>query len=101
MMSRKVVISKTAEQRLEKLFKYLIENWTQKVKSDFVKKLDNKIILLKEYPESFPESEKKKGLRKCVITKHTTMFYEFNSNQINIITFFDTRQNPEKLKSDL
>lgn len=100
-MSRKVVISKTAEQRLEKLFKYLIENWTQKVKSDFVKKLDNKIILLKEYPESFPESEKKKGLRKCVITKHTTMFYEFNSNQINIITFFDTRQNPEKLKSDL
>ena len=100
-MSRKVIISKTAEKRLNDLFKYLLENWSQKVKSDFIKKLDNKIILLKEHPEGYPESEKEKGLRKCVITKQITMFYRFNSKQINIITFFDTRQNPDKLKTDL
>lgn len=100
-MSRKVIISKTAENRLNDLFKYLLENWSQKVKSDFIKKLDNKIILLKKHSEGFPESEKEKGLRKCVITKQTTMFYRFNSRQIKIITFFDTRQNPKKLKKDL
>ena len=100
-MKRKVIISKTAEKRLEELFKYLLENWSQKVKSDFIKKLDDKINLIKEHPEVFPESEKEKGLRKCVITKQMTMFYRFNSKQISIITFFDTRQNPEKLKKDI
>ncbi len=100
-MSRKVIISKTAEKRLNELFKYFLENWSQKVKSDFINKLDSKITLLKKHPESFPESEKQKGLRKCVITKQTTMFYRFNSQQIIIITFFDTRQNPEKINEDL
>lgn len=100
-MSRKVIISKTAEKRLNELFTYLLENWSQKVKSDFIKKLDSKISLLKEHPEGFPESEKEKGLRKCVISKQTTMFFRFNSQQIKIITFFDTRQSPEKINKDL
>jgi len=100
-MSRKVIISKTAEKRLNELFNYLLENWSQKVKSDFIKKLDSKIILVQEHPEGFPESEKEKGLRKCVITKQITMFYRFNSESIKIITFFDTRQNPEKINVDL
>jgi plasmid stabilization system protein ParE len=100
-MDRKVIISKTAEKRLEELFKYLLENWSQKIKLNFIKKLDDKIRLIKQHPEAFPESEKEKGLRKCVITRHTTMFYRFNSKQISIITFFDTRQNPKKLKEDL
>ncbi len=100
-MERKVIISKTAEKRLEKLFEYLIENWSLKVKIDFVKKLDNKIDLLKSHPNGFPKSIKEKGLRKCVITKQTTLFYKFDSERIYIITVFDTRQNPEKLKEDL
>ena len=100
-MNRKVIISKTAKKRLNELFIYLLENWSQKIKSDFIKKLDSKIILLREHPEGFPESEKEKGLRKCVITKQITMFYRFNSEHIKIITFFDTRQNPEKINKDL
>ena len=80
-MNRKVIISKTAEKRLNELFIYLLENWSQKIKSDFIKKLDSKIILLREHPEGFPESEKEKGLRKCVITKQITMFYRFNRKE--------------------
>jgi len=68
-MNRKVIISRTAERKLEKLFNYLIKNWSLKVKSDFIKKLDKKIELIKTHPEGFPESKKAKGLRKCVITK--------------------------------
>ena len=100
-MERKVIISKTAEKKLKNLFEYLIENWSLKVKMDFVKKLDNKINLLKTHPDGFPESGKLKGLRKCVITKQTTLFYKFDSERINVITIFDTRQDPEKLKEEL
>lgn len=100
-MSRKVVISKTAEKKLNKLFDYLISEWSIKVKNDFVEKLDYSIEVIKIQSEIFPESIKGKGLRKCVITKQTTLYYRFNSKRINIVTLFDTRQNPNKLDKQI
>lgn len=96
-MKRNAVISQTAEIKLKQLFSYLEENWSVKVKSDFVRKLDENIERIREQPETFPESLTRKGLRKCVITKHTAMYYRFNSRQIKIVTIFDNRQDPNKL----
>jgi len=100
-LSRKVIISKTAEKKLEKLFEYLILEWSDKVKRDFVKKLAKSIELIKNQPEIFPESIKGNGLRKCVITKQTTIYYRYNSKQINIIIVFDTRQNPNAIDKEI
>ncbi|WP_417289891.1 type II toxin-antitoxin system RelE/ParE family toxin [Corallibacter sp.] len=100
-MSRKVVISKTAERKLEKLFEYLIKEWSLKVKKDFVEKLDSSIEIIKNQPEIFPESKKGKSLRKCVVTKQTTIYYRYNSKRINIVTLFDTRQDPNKLDKEI
>lgn len=100
-MERKVVISRTAEKKLEKLFDYLTEKWSEKVKNEFVKKLDHNIKIIRVQPEIFPESKKGKKLRRCVITKQTTLYYRFNSKQINVVTIFDTRQNPIKLESEI
>lgn len=100
-MGRKVKISKTAEKKLETLFDYLLQKWSQKVKTEFVKKLDKSIDLIKLTPEIFPESDKQTGLHKCVVTKQTTLYYRFDSKAIYIITIFDTRQKPSKLKKDL
>lgn len=100
-MSRKVVLSKTAERKLEKLFEYLIKEWSVKVKREFVEKLDASIELIKKQPEIFPESKKEKGLKRCVITKQTTLYYRYNSTRINIVTLFYTRQNPDKLDKEI
>lgn len=100
-MTRKVVLSRTAKKKLSGLFDFLVENWSRKAKSDFVKKLDKSIEIIKTQPESFPESEKKVGLRKCVVTKQTTLYYRYNSKRIDIVTIFDTRQDPGRLKKDL
>lgn len=100
-MKRKVSISKTAEKKLEKLFDYLIDNWSEKVKNEFVSKLDSSIDIIRKQPEIFPKSEKGKNLRKCVITKQTTLFYRFNTKEISIVTIFDTRKNPKKLNKEI
>ncbi|AKP49788.1 type II toxin-antitoxin system RelE/ParE family toxin [Cyclobacterium amurskyense] len=100
-MSRKVFLSKTAEKKLDKLFEYLITEWSVKVKTDFVEKLDSSIEIIKNQPEIFPESKKGEGLRKCVITKQTILYYRYNSKRINIVTLFDTRQNPKKLDKEI
>ena len=100
-MERAVKLSYTAEKKLEHLFDILVEKWSIKVKNDFIKKLDKCIGIIKVFPYSFPESEKEKGLRKCVITKQTTLYYRFDSTTINVVTIFDNRQNPANLEDDL
>ena len=99
-MVRKVIISKLAERKLENLFEFLVTNWSVNVKNDFIFKLDKYVSIIKKQPESFPSSEKEKGLRKCVVTKQTTLFYRFDEKSIKIVTIFDTRQNPKKLIQD-
>ena len=100
-MNRTVVISKLAERKLDKLFDFLAVQWSIKVKNDFIVKLDRSISTIKNYPESFPSSKKEKGLRKCVITKQTTLYYRFDEKKIKVVTIFDTRQNPKKLRKDI
>mgnify|MGYP001381054264 CR=1 FL=1 len=100
-MSIKVVLSKTAESKLENLFEYLVKEWSKKVKKDFVEKLDSSIEIIKNQPKIFPESKKGNGLRRYIITKQTTLYYRYNSKRINIVTLFDTRQNPNKLDKEI
>ena len=100
-MTRNVIVSKLARNKLQKLFEYLTENWSLKVKFDFIKKLDRSIEIIKKQPESFPQSHVKPGLRKCVITKQTTLYFRFTSSQIMIVNIFDNRQHPSKLNKEL
>ena len=41
-MNKKIIITELAEKKLENLFEYLIENWSLKVKRNFVGKLDKR-----------------------------------------------------------
>ncbi|MCF8461620.1 MAG: type II toxin-antitoxin system RelE/ParE family toxin [Flavobacteriales bacterium] len=100
-MSRKVVISKTAEKKLNDLFDYLIKKWSVSVKKEFVEKLDASISIIQNQPEIFPESKKGKGLRKCVVTKQTILYYRFTSKRINIVTLFDSRRDPKRLEKEV
>lgn len=100
-MRRTVIISKLAERKLITLFEYLVEKWSVKVKNDLIVKIDKTIDIIRSQPECFPASEKEKGLRKCVLTKQTTMFYRFDEKQIKVVTIFDTRQSPDKLKPEI
>jgi len=98
---RRVIFSRTAERRLENLLEYLVENWSDKVKNDFLNKLDQAISIIKVHPESFPASQKEIGLRKCVVTKQTTVYFLFDKKEVKILTLFDSRQDPVKLRNEL
>lgn len=96
-MAKKVVLSPTAKLKLEGLLIFLKQEWSDKVKQEFIEKLDIKITQVSQFPKSCPESETFKNLYKCVVTKQTTFYYRIKEEEIEIATLFDTRQNPQKL----
>ena len=97
---RKVIFSIRASKRLEKLLEYLESEWSVRVKKNFIIKLDQALNRVKKFSESTQESEIQKGLHRLIVTKQTTLYYRFDSKTIRIITIFDNRMDPEKLKKE-
>ncbi len=99
----KVFLSELAESKLLKLSEYLLEEWNLKTRDKFISKLNDKIEQTSKQPDSCPKSSEFKNLYKCVVTKQTTFFYRIiaERKEIEIITIFDARQNPDKLKKDI
>ena len=100
-MNRNIRLSKRASRNLEKLLDYLETEWSPKVKLDFIDKLDSGLTHLSQFPESHPKSNLKKDLHQFVLTRQTTIYYKFNSKSLYIVTLFDTRQSPKKLKQKI
>ena len=100
-MSRKIILSKKASKKLGELLEYLETEWSAKVKNDYIKKLEKSLAIIKQNPNNFQESNIKKGLHKCVITKQTTIYYKFDKDKIYVVTLFDNRQDPKKLKKEI
>ena len=96
-MRREVVITPRAQAEIEKLFEYLEIKWDEKTKKKFSNKINTIVKLLIDNPELFPVSNVNKKMRKVVISKHSTLFYNFNSKHIIVLSVFDSRQNPTKI----
>ncbi len=89
--------SKTAKIDLEKILTSLQEQYSTKLKDDFLKKLDKSMLSIQSFPEGFPLTDNQINVRKCVLTKQTSIIYRPNSEMIQVLAFFDTRQNPLKI----
>ena len=100
-MKRTIIFSKNAEKSLFELFEYLETKWSKTIKNKFISNLDKVIYLIQSDPEIFPKSELNNRYRKCILSKQTTIYYKFNTKRVDIITFFDTRQDPNKIKKDI
>lgn len=93
----KVLWTKEANENLSKVIKYLEENWTEKEIKKFLTKLDKHISLIRTQPDSFPKSNNY-NVRRSVLTKQITLYYSISQETLFIVSIFDNRQNPKKLK---
>lgn len=98
---RSILLSKTAAAKLEILLNYLEEEWSDRVKQNFIAKLDNSLKQISKYPLSFEKSKLKPELHRCLVTKQTTLYYKFDTKRIFVVTLFDNRMNPNKLKKEI
>jgi len=84
---------------LKETFAYLEKNWTEKELKNLSSEIERTSILISENPSLFPISNKK-NVRKAVIKKLNTIYYRVKNNEnIEIISFFSNRKNPNKRRT--
>ncbi|MBP3193474.1 type II toxin-antitoxin system RelE/ParE family toxin [Natronogracilivirga saccharolytica] len=97
----KVYLSPLAEKKLSLLLEFIEQQWAKKERDEFLQKVLNAFKRVATHPESCPKSDTFPNLFKCVVSKQTSFFYRFNSEELEIITVFDNRQDPHKIDSDI
>jgi plasmid stabilization system protein ParE len=98
---KQVRFSELSVFKLEKLVAYLSEEWSDRSSKLFLNKLNATLETVRSNPKAFPESQVSKGLRKCVITKQTTVLYEIHQDAIVVMNIIDARQNPKKIEEEI
>jgi plasmid stabilization system protein ParE len=98
---KQVYLSPLAEKKLINLLTYLEENWSKRVRDAFLEQVLEKFQFVSNQPNGCPESTEFPNLFKCVVAKQTSFYYRINEDAIEVITFFDNRQNPKSLKKEL
>jgi plasmid stabilization system protein ParE len=93
-----IIWSTEAKKNLNTIVEYLEDKWTNKEISKFLSLLNHTLELLRQKPFLFQSSYKFKNIRKAVITSQVSLFYKVNKSSIMIVSLFDNRQHPDKLK---
>ena len=97
-MVKKITFSPEANERLKEIILYLVNEWSINYAAKFIDILDDKISNIKQFPMIYPTLEDNHDIHFCVINKQITLYYKINESEIEVITLFDTRSNPSKLK---
>ncbi len=96
-MDYKIVYSNLAVFTLDSNLSYLQNNWPKISLLNFLDKEEKTIDLIKNNPTFFPLWKENLNIRKAIIVKQITLFYEVKNNVIEILLFWNNYQNPKKL----
>jgi len=97
-MLKQIIWSPLSEKDLENILAYLDDKWNTGIAIQFIEILNHLLKQISINPRQFPLIHKHKKVRKCVITKHNTLFYRDRIKSIDVLRIYDTRQNPKSLK---
>jgi plasmid stabilization system protein ParE len=95
-MAYQVIIKKRFTNKVHKVLAWLNKEWSAKVASEFLEKIDYRIDLLAKQPYAGAPSTKVKDIRGLLITRHNKMYYKVKGDKVIILNMYDTRINPKK-----
>lgn len=79
---------------------YLIEEWSDNEIVKFIAQTSEKIKSIESNPKLYRRSEKNPSIRKTLVNKHIALYYQYlpAKNEVTLLSFWNNRQNPQKLK---
>ena len=97
-MTKPITWSPQADEDLDGILAYLAREWDNSVSIKYLDLVDDLLKQIAINPKQFPLINKTHNIRKCVISKHNTLFYRNKRAVVEVVRIYDTRQDPEKLK---
>ena len=97
-MAYEVIFSDEIFEKLNSIIYYLENNWSKKVAETFLKTFYSRINNIAYNPKAGMQTKKNPNIRKFIITKHNTLYYEIFEDKIELLTIFFNAQNPDKNK---
>jgi len=97
-MPKQISWSPDSERDLETILEYLSNEWDPTVSSRFLDLIEEVIDQISINPRQFPVIQQKFKIRKCVLTKHNTLYYRNKRTHVELLRIYDNRQDPRNLK---
>jgi plasmid stabilization system protein ParE len=92
-MGLEVRWTEEAEVTFDHIVSFIQDRWGIQSSNKFINKTKNTLLNISLQPLLFPESGIE-NVRKAVITKQSSVFYEVYPNHIMLVFFWDNRQDP-------
>lgn len=89
----KIIWAESALLSYEKVIEGILERWNFNIVLDFELLVNILLEKLMTNNKLCPKSSKKRDLRKCLISKQTSLIYQIHHNNIEILLFIDNRSN--------
>lgn len=96
-MPSSIIWSPVARITYYKILEYLEQNWTTKEIENFIYRVEYVIQHIKKNPLQYPAS-KEKNIHRCVVAKQVSLFFRLKEGNIELLVFWDNRQDPAQLK---
>lgn len=96
MSSYLIIWSPRAKITYTSILEYLYEEWTIKELQAFIDRTEEVIKYINDNPSLYVYS-KEGDAHKCVVVKQVSLFYRVKANYIELLVFWDNRQNPARL----
>ena len=96
-MPKEIIWSPLSLADMKGIVDYLSLNWPADVINHFIDEVDSIVKQLSSHPKTFPIIHSKLKIRKCVISKHNSIYYREHRKRIEILRIYDNRQNPDNL----
>ena len=97
-MDYKLFWSDESLDNLKDITSYLETEWSERELIGFKTKLSKQLDLIVKNPKLFPVSDFQPRLRKAVLSKQTTIFYEIRVYEIHIAYLFSNRMDIKKIR---
>ena len=91
-MEKKVVVSRRFRNNTQKLYEYLIAEYSAETAFNFLDRLQQRVELILRYPEIGKLSQKKQNIRSVILPPHNRIYYRFTKNRIELLCLFDMRK---------
>lgn len=96
-MALRITWTSKADTQLAEAEDYLWEHWTEREIRSFYLSLEKALLEISRHPKRYKKSMRKRGSREYLLSRHTSIFYDFDDREVTILLFWQNKKNPKRL----